>query len=57
VEFLADVLCEGPVAASQVKEEAEDAGLSERTLKRAKKVMDIVTYRENEAGEGRGAGR
>jgi len=40
-----------------VKEEAEDAGVSERTLKRAKKVVGVIAYRENEAGEGRGAGR
>src|SRR5215203_3298185 len=37
VEFLEEVLVDGPVAASQVKEEAEDAGISERTLARAKK--------------------
>jgi hypothetical protein len=57
VEFLNDVLCEGPVPASQVKEEAEDASISERTLKRAKKLVGVITYRENEAGERRGAGR
>jgi hypothetical protein len=57
IEFLNDVLCEGPVPASQVKEEAEDAGISERTLKRAKKVVGVITYRENEAGERRGTGR
>ena len=57
VEFLQDVLSCGPVPASQVKEAAEDAGISERTLKRAKKSLDLITYRENEAGEGRGAGR
>ncbi|MBD0327819.1 MAG: hypothetical protein ICV68_15400 [Pyrinomonadaceae bacterium] len=57
VEFLNEVLANGAVPASQVKEEAEDAGVSERTLKRAKKVVGVVTYRENEAGEGRGTGR
>src|SRR5215204_2270572 len=57
VEFLNDVLCEGPVPVSQVKDEAEDAGISERTLKRAKKLVGVITYRENEAGERRGAGR
>ena len=42
IEFLNDVLCEGPVPASQVKEEAEDSGISERTLWRAKKVLGVV---------------
>src|SRR5215203_1426309 len=55
VEFLADILADGPVAASQVKEEAEDAGISERTLWRAKKVLGVMAYREGEAG-GRGKG-
>jgi len=55
VEFLSDVLADGPVAASQVKEEAEDAGISERTLWRAKKVLGVMAYREGEAG-GRGKG-
>ena len=57
VEFLECVLADGPVPASRVKEEAEDAGISESTLKRAKKVVGVITYRENEAGEKRGAGR
>jgi len=57
VEFLNDVLAQGPVPASQVKEEAEEAGISERTLKRAKKRVGVITYREGELGEGRGAGR
>jgi hypothetical protein len=57
VEFLGDVLADGPVPASQVKEEAEDAGISERTLKRAKKMVGVFTYRENESGGKRGTGR
>src|SRR5829696_8187606 len=56
VEFLNDVLVDGPVAASQVKEEAEDAGISERTLARAKKVVGVMSYREGETGE-RGKGQ
>ncbi len=55
VEFLNDILCEGPVAANQIKEEAEDAGISERTLARAKKMLQILSYREGESGSrGRG---
>src|ERR671910_1034403 len=56
VEFLNEVLAEGPVAASQVKEEAEGAGIKERTLARAKKVLGIISYREGETGE-RGKGQ
>jgi len=56
IEFLKEVLADGPVAASQVKEEAEDAGISERTLARAKKVLGVISYREGETGE-RGKGQ
>jgi RecA-family ATPase len=56
VEFLNDVLSDGPVAASQVKEEAEDAAISERTLARAKKALGVMSYREGEAGR-RGKGQ
>jgi len=56
VEFLNDVLANGPVPASQVKEEAEDAGISERTLARGKKVIGVITYREGKTG-GRGKGQ
>jgi hypothetical protein len=55
VEFLNNVLANGPVSASQVKEEAEDAGISERTLARAKKMVGVITYREGGSG-GRGKG-
>ncbi len=56
VEFLNEVLADGPVAASQVKEEAEDAGISERTLARAKKIVGVMSYREGKTGE-RGKGQ
>jgi hypothetical protein len=55
IEFVNDVLSDGPVAAGQVKEEAEDAGISERTLARAKKKLKVKSYREGESG-GRGKG-
>lgn len=55
VEFLSDVLASGPVAAKQVKEEAEEAGISERTLARAKKLVGVISYREGESS-GRGKG-
>jgi hypothetical protein len=56
VEFLNDTLADGPVPASDIIEDAEDAGISEKTLRRAKKLLGVVAYREGEAGR-RGAGR
>jgi hypothetical protein len=55
IEFLNDVLGDGPVAASRVKEDAKDASISERTLARAKKTLGIMSYREGKTGE-RGKG-
>jgi RecA-family ATPase len=55
-EFLNEVLARGPVAANQIKDEAKDAGISERTLWRAKKVLGVMAYREGGTG-GRGNGR
>lgn len=57
VEFLTTLLTGGPVSAREAKDEARDIGITEITLKRAKKLLGVVTYRENEVGEGRGAGR
>jgi len=56
VEFLNDVLKGGPVPASEIIRDAEDAGIAEKTLRRAKKVVGVIAYREGEAGK-RGAGR
>jgi RecA-family ATPase len=57
VEFLNDVLACGPLPAKQVVEEADDAGIAEKTLRRAKKILDVMVYRENATGEHRGSGR
>jgi hypothetical protein len=56
VEFLNDVLADGAVPASEIIADAEDAGISEKTLRRAKKLLGVITYRESETGK-RGAGR
>jgi len=56
VQFLSDVLVNGPVPSTEVIEEAKDAGISEKTLRRAKEIMGVVSYREGELGR-RGAGR
>jgi hypothetical protein len=56
VEFLEEILSGGPVPAAQVKEEAEDAAISERTLARAKKTLRVMSYREGGTGS-RGKGQ
>jgi len=56
VEFLNDVLADGPVPASEIIRDAENAGIAEKTLRRAKKHLGVVAYREGEPGK-RGAGR
>lgn len=56
IEFLNDVLADGPVPARDVIQSAEDAGIAEKTLRRAQKVLGVAPYRESEAGK-RGAGR
>ena len=57
VEFLNGVLSDGPLPAKQVIDEADDAGIAEKTLRRAKKILDVIVYRESAAGEKRGSGR
>jgi hypothetical protein len=57
VEFLNDVLADGPLPAKQVIEEADDSGIAEKTLRRAKKLLDVTAYRESAVGEKRGLGR
>jgi RecA-family ATPase len=57
VEFLNQVLADGPLPAKQVIVEADDAGIAEKTLRRAKKILDVIVYRENITGEKRGSGR
>src|SRR5829696_4685746 len=56
VEFLNDVLANGPMPASDIIRNAEDASIAEKTLRRAKKLLGVMAYREGEAGK-RGAGR
>jgi hypothetical protein len=54
---LNDVLADGPLPAKQVIEEADDAGIAEKTLRRAKKLLNVIVYRESTTGDKRGAGR
>jgi RecA-family ATPase len=46
VEFLLDVLADGPVPSKQIDKLRRDAGIAERTLKRAKDKAGVETYRE-----------
>jgi AAA domain len=55
-DLLRDVLSEGPVPASEVKDEARSADISERTLKTAKRELRVLTSREGKAGKS-GGGR
>jgi hypothetical protein len=46
--FLLEELAEGPVSAERVKEDAHGAGVSERTLKRAKRALGVVSEKEGD---------
>jgi hypothetical protein len=47
-EFLQDELKDGPMAAKQVNKNARDAGISERTLKRAKHALRVDSAKESD---------
>jgi putative DNA primase/helicase len=49
-EFLSDVLANGPLAATEVEDAAEKEGISERTLRRARKDLGINAKKDNFAG-------
>jgi hypothetical protein len=55
--FLRELLQDGPIAAKDALSEARDAGIAERTLKRARTTLGVVATRENAPGRERGAGR
>ena len=55
-EFLSDVLANGPVPSTDIIQDADDAGIAEKTLRRAKKLLGVAAYREGESDR-RGAGR
>lgn len=56
MDFLRDELADGPVEAAQVWRDTREAGLSEKTVKRAKAMLRIITRRHGEAGK-RGGGK
>jgi hypothetical protein len=53
-DFLRDILRDGPRPAKDVESEAKEAGISWRTVNRAKKTLGIVTERKAESGDGLG---
>jgi len=50
IEFLSNLLAEGPVSASQIKADATEAGIAWRTMQRAKKNLGIRTQKEGMQG-------
>ena len=50
-DFLCEILAGGPVSAKAIKRQAEAAGISERTLKRAKSDFGIVARKRSFAGD------
>jgi putative DNA primase/helicase len=45
VDFLRDLLADGPVGAKEARDQADDAGIAARTLDRAKKALNVVSAR------------
>jgi hypothetical protein len=54
--FLTDLLQDGPVPYAEVEAAAEQAGITMRTVKRAKKDLGVESHREGEGGR-QGGGR
>jgi hypothetical protein len=55
LDFLEQVLGDGPVSATDVLKEAQDIGIAKRTLDRAKDQLGVIARREGESGK-RGGG-
>ena len=56
ITFLNEMLCDGPITASEISTEADSRGISKRTLNRAKEQLGIVSEREGKPGK-KGGGR
>ena len=50
VEFLRDLLADGPVASNDVKRQSREAGISERTLWRAKSQIGVIATKQGMEG-------
>jgi len=52
-DWLLDALADGPMPAEQVKKEAKQNSIAERTLKRAKRDLDVEAHRKGFGGGGK----
>ena len=50
-QFLANLLADGPVLATEVKDAASGNGISERTLKRAKQELGVQAEKDGATGK------
>jgi hypothetical protein len=55
-EFLREILSGGPVPAREAQDDARNAGIADRTLKRARQSLGVVAERQGEPGH-QGGGR
>lgn len=53
-DFLVGELADGPRPAEEIKREADDAGISWRTVERAKRALGVKAIRVSSGNEGRG---
>ena len=54
VEFIAELLADGPIAVQQVRREAKSVGISDPSLRRAKASLDITSNRRSKGNDGDG---
>jgi hypothetical protein len=54
VEFMAELLADGPIAVQQVQSEAKSVGISKATLLRAKKSLGVESNRGSKGNDGEG---
>ena len=50
-QWLLKIIKDGPRRSSELIEEAKEDGISERTLKRAKKALNIAAFKDGESGQ------
>jgi hypothetical protein len=50
-DFLAGLLADGPLSSKQVRSDADGAGYSWRTIRRAQKTLNVVAIKEGQPGD------